>query len=240
MTVIHDFSMIIKVFFLWLLRELWHPLPYPVWLTPPSSQVLIRSVLTRQAAGKAKRAGSTWSTSPATCLATNTQARTRRKSRANHNRNPCENSPCSINRHARWWWWWGRKEAQQDHICYFHLFICIIFFCERDFRFPALLKNWNNVYIDRQETQLAGTFLDKNEDYHHALKFQKGGTEWRAQESWTIKFSKKNVVYKMSTIAYNTRSSQNVLSLIRYRQQQEGWSVWKFSHERAIRQNKRK
>lgn len=124
--------------FFYPLRELWHLPPCPDWPTPPNSQGLTRSASTRQAAGKARRAASICPTRPATSPATNMRAHTRRKSRANHNKNPCESSPCSINRQGS-----GKKKKKKKHnrilfaisVCLYASFI----FCERDFRF---LRRW--------------------------------------------------------------------------------------------------
>lgn len=73
-------------------RGPWRPPPCRGWPTPASSRAPTRSASTRRAVGRAKPAGSTWWTHPATSRGTNTPARTKKRSNPNLRRSPCEMS----------------------------------------------------------------------------------------------------------------------------------------------------
>lgn len=152
----------------------------------------------------------------------------RRKSRANHNKNPCEISPVPSTDKA------GEEEEEEEgstrkhNRIIFAISVCLYasFFLWKRFQFPAPLENWNNVYIDRQVTQPAGTFLIQD-----TLNFQKGRTEWGntkilSSHEWSTRktLNRSKTVDRMSTVAL-LRSSQKVLSLICYREQYRGSDV---------------
>lgn len=68
------------------------------------------------------------------------------------------------------------------------------------------MENWNIVYIDGQKTQPAGTFLIKNEDYYHTLKFY-----YRAEQSGEIE---RRNIKKSQITARSARKTRNRMRTI--------------------------
>lgn len=122
----------------------------------------------------------------------------------------------------------GESKAQQDHICYFCLFISIFFFffCERDFRF---LLCWRTGTMFTSTDKRCSRLVHSSSRMKIIIilwnfrRAEQSGEHKNIKELWTMTWRRTKKTLnrwktfdRMSTIAH-TRSSQKVLSLICHR-----------------------